>query len=335
MLFHLKQSRSLAGIIVACAILGATLFVPATNATTVNIKLSVSRSGDLNTFNFRTYFPITAQISVNNSAAGSTYFWQFGDGSNSTDPAPTHVYRTPCVYNIQVQVTASNGSIKSGRLAFGAFSTGVPQGRTLAVCPPEGTAGFISVEVAGGYFSANQQVTVMMDGASIGTVTAGKGGDWILDVSSYLTPEPNDTQFTFTTSPSSIMSVFTTLEGIRATPGSGAPGTAVQVEGRSYLPYSTVLVYLGGASLGTAVTDESGSFLSSFQIPFVSPLTQGGTYPYATFPPILGSQANFASSGSLGALFSSWWWWLLLIVLALVAAYLVRRRMRRRVVSPS
>jgi hypothetical protein len=107
------------------------------------------------------------------------------------------------------------------------------------------------------------------------------------------------------------------------------------VEGRSYLPYSTVLVYLGGASLGTAVTDESGSFLSSFQIPFVSPLTQGGTYPYATFPPILGSQANFASSGSLGALFSSWWWWLLLIVLALVAAYLVRRRMRRRVVSPS
>lgn len=45
------------------------------------------------------------------------------------------------------------------------------------------------------------------------------------------------------------------------------------------------------------MADENGSFLSTFGIPFVSPLTQAGTYPYTTFPPILGSQADFASAG--------------------------------------
>lgn len=326
----------MAAIVVLCVILGATLCVPATSAITVNIKLSVSRGVSSNYLNFRSSFPLTVSLSVNNSLPGATYFWQFGDGTNSSNAAPSHVYDAPCVYDIQVQMTASNGSVTSAGLVMGAFGVGGQSGRSLALCPPQGTAGLIQVELAGGYFTGKQPVNVLMNGTSIGTVTADKAGDWLLNVTGLLAPEPNGTQYAFTTSPISLTAAFTTLEGIRATPGSGAPGTTVQVEGLSYPAYSTVVVFLGGASLGTAVTDGTGSFLATFQIPYASPLTSAGTYPYSTLPAILGSGASFVSSGSLVALFSSWWWWLLLLViLLLIAAYLVRRRMRHRVMPPA
>jgi hypothetical protein len=223
-------------------------------------------------------------------------------------------------------------------LVLGAFDERGHPGGALAVCPPEGTAGFIPVELAGGYFSAYQKVNVMMNGTSIATETADRGGNWILNVSGFVAPLPdglpNGTQFTFTTSPPSLTSPFTTVEGIRASPGSGAPGTSVLVEGRSYPSYSSVLVYLGGASLGTAQADIDGSFQMQAKVPFVSPLIFTGTYSYSTFPAILGSGASFVSAGGLVTLFSSWWWWLLLIILILIIAYLVRRRMKRRKVPP-
>ncbi|MGD0476597.1 MAG: PKD domain-containing protein [Nitrososphaerales archaeon] len=331
MLFHLGQSKALAGITVICAILSATLLAPAATAAKLTITVDATQQGAFLDFDVKTSFPVTVGFSIKSSSPGSTVSWQFGDGTSSTDAAPNHVFSEPCVYNIRVQVTASNGSIASGNVVFGAFDATVPSGRAIAVCPPQGTEGFIPVQLGGGYFSPNQHVSVLMDGVSITTVTADSGGDWILNVTGFLTPQPNGTQYTFTTSPASVASAFTTLEGVRGTPAAGAPGDSVVIEGRSYPQYSTVLVYLAGVSLGAAQTDSSGLFLTTFQIPYTSPLTQAGTYPYATFPPILGSQANFKSAGNtiVGVLFS-WWWWLLLIILFLVAAYLVRRRMKRR-----
>jgi hypothetical protein len=332
----MRRLRTAAGILVILAILGSTLLVPAATAVVpLGVKLGVTLKGtEINYLSLVTPLPRTVDFAVNNSVAGATFFWQFGDGSNSTGSSPTHTYDTSCVYNVEVQMKVSNGSVESGELVFGAFAATGPSGRALAICPPQGTAGFIPVELAGGFFQAYQQVSIMLNGTVIGTATAGKGRDWVFDVTSSLASYPNDTKYPFTTSPASLTADFTTVEGIRATPTSGAPGTSVQITGRSYPPYQSVLVYLGGASLGTAQTDGTGSFLMQVQIPFVSPLTSASTYPYTTFPAIIGSQANFASAGALGAVFSSWWWWLLLIIVVLIAAYLVRRRMRRRVVSP-
>jgi len=336
LLFNLRRSGSLAGVIVMCAILGAALLVPAATATKLTFTVVTSPEGASSTFNIPTTFPQLVSFSVKSSSPGSAFLWQFGDGTSSTDAAPTHAYDAPCVYDVQVQVTASNGSTSSGTLVLGLFGASGQSGRTLTVCPAQGTAGLIPVELAGGYFTAKQSVNVLMNGTSIATVTADSGGDWTLNVTELLTPEPNATQYPFTTSPPSSAGTFTTLEGIRATPASGAPGSSVVVEGRSYPPYSSVLVYLGGASLGTAFADGKGSFLATFQIPFVSPLTSAATYPYATIPVILGSQANFTSTGALGSVFSSaWWWWVILIILFLVAAYLAQRWMRRRRAPPA
>ena len=335
MRFYLRPSKSLV-IPVAISILAATLLVPSANSITVTIKLTVSRGGQSNTFNFvYASFPIQVGFSINNSVGGTTDFWQFGDGTNSSNSAPTHLFNSPCVFNVQVRTTTKNGSVYSGSLLFGAFvasDLSTQTGRALAVCPQQGTAGITPVEVAGGYFPGDHHVTVFMNGTSLGNVTSDRGGDWILGVSSFLSemPEPNDTRYFFTTSPPSLRNAFTTLEGVRATPSSGAPGDNVFVEGRSYPPNSQVRVYLGGPSLGSAQTNVNGSFESEFSVPYSPPLVSPGTYSYSTVPAILGSQATFTSKGVFGAGLAWWWWLLLLIALILIAIYLVRRRTRRR-----
>lgn len=332
-MLHPKRFRALAGVIVIFAILGATLFVPAATAAAVKVTLEISPKGVSNgDFNLLTTFPLTVTFTVKSGSAGLTLFWQFGDGSSGTDAAPTHTYTQPCVYDVKVRAKAGNGSVASGELVLGAFGA---RGRlgALAVCPTQGTAGFVPVELAGGYFSAYRKVNVTMNGARMATVTADKGGDWILNVTGFLTPEPNGTQYAFATSPVSLTRAFTTLEGIRALPASGAPGGSVLVEGRSYLPYSSVLVWLGNANLGTEQTNDSGSFQATLQVPFAYPLIVAGTYQYTTFPPILGSHASFKSTGALETALSLWWVWPLLIILVLVLAYLLWRRRRRRAAS--
>jgi len=338
LLFHLKGFRTLAGIIALCAILGASLFVPGTNAVKVNIAVATSPKGVSSDFNYLTTFPATVSFSVTVGSApsGSIFLWQFGDGTNSTDATPTHVYAAPCVYDADVQVTAPNGSLASGGVVIGAFDVKGPRGGALAVCPPQGTAGLIQVELAGGFFAAYGSVNVTMDGASIATVTADRGGDWVLNVSGFLasTPQPSGFQYSFTTSPPSLTRAFTTLEGISASPGLGAPGDSVIVQGRSYPAYSAVQVSLGGVALGVVGTDGNGSFVTGFQIPYASPLTTAGTYPYATIPQILGTPANFGSKGAtvIVAVTSSWWswWWLVLVVLIVVAAFLAWLWLKRR-----
>lgn len=280
-----------------CSILGAVLLVPVATATKLTITIPTSPQGTSTVANIPTTFPLVVGFAVKSNSSLSSFLWQFGDGTTSTEASPTHTYDTPCVYDVHVQVTASNGSTASGTLVLGLFGGNVHPGGVLEVCTTQGTAGLILVELAGGYFTKGGSVNVLMNGTSIATVTADDGGDWTLNVTEFLTPAPNGTQYAFTTSPPSLESAFTTLEGIRATPASGAPGTSVVVEGRSYPPYSSVIVYLGGVSLGTTLTDAYGSFLTTFQVPFVPPLTSASTYPYSTIPAIRGSQASFFSAG--------------------------------------
>ncbi|MEL6922771.1 MAG: PKD domain-containing protein [Bacteroidota bacterium] len=46
---------------------------------------------------------------MNTSTNASSYFWDFGDGNTSTEENPTHVYDTPDVYTVTLEVTSDNG----------------------------------------------------------------------------------------------------------------------------------------------------------------------------------------------------------------------------------
>ena len=322
----------------ACALLLLTAAPHGAAGVTLKLTLHTLPKGDYNgAFNFLTTFPLTVDFLLASSTGGSTYLWQFGDGTNSSDPAPVHTYTSPFVYEVHVSVTGSNGTVSTGSLEVGAFDTRGRYGRGLGVYPPAGTAGFIPVAVSGAYFNGSQPVTVFLNGTRLQTVRADSSGDWTLDVTGYISEKPNGTEYVFTTSPPSLVRSFTTLEGVRSIPASGVAGDSVLVEGRSYAAYSSVLVYLGGVSLGTAQTDGNGSFLEGFQVPSTAPLTSPGTYGYATFPAISGTQASFTVTGFavLGVLLSPSWWWALLVIPVVALLYLWRRRRRRTLFPPA
>jgi len=52
--------------------------------------------------------PVDVQF-TNNSIGGDTYDWQFGDGTVSSEPAPSHAYNEPGEYTISLRVSDSGG----------------------------------------------------------------------------------------------------------------------------------------------------------------------------------------------------------------------------------
>ncbi len=45
----------------------------------------------------------------NTSTNGESYLWDFGDGNSSTDESPTHIYATPDIYTVKLEVTNAAG----------------------------------------------------------------------------------------------------------------------------------------------------------------------------------------------------------------------------------
>ncbi len=333
MLLTSKASRFLPAVAVAEIVLVSALLVLPAASATYSFTFAPTKGGNYLSYTIRSLtFPVSVAFAVNDTSPGTTDFWQFGDGANATGIEVTHVYTEPCLYVVSEVTTALNGSTTKGGIDLGIFASGSTY-QAMAACPPEGTAGFTPVEVTGGFFTAGQQIEVRLNGTGIGNVTVGSGGDWQLNVTSILPPEPNGTEYQFTTSPPTATAEFTTLEGIEASPKSGAPGDTVIVEGRSYPSDSNVSVSLANVTLGPAQTSLNGSFTGVFSVPNSAPISSSGTYQYITGPPILGTHADFDSAGSSTGpvvVSSSLWLWIILIVLVALACILIWLLGRRR-----
>lgn len=76
----------------------------------------------------------------NNSSNGNEFFWDFGDGSTSTDVNPSHTYAGPGQYTVTLVVSDTNNCFASDSLQFlvniGDFQGGVIDPDIL-VCPGE------------------------------------------------------------------------------------------------------------------------------------------------------------------------------------------------------
>lgn len=63
-------------------------------------------------FNFTTEHPFTVVL-TNNSTSATSYEWDFGDGTYSTDKSPKHRYATKGVYKITLTVKSVSGRTSS------------------------------------------------------------------------------------------------------------------------------------------------------------------------------------------------------------------------------
>jgi len=260
-----------------------------------------------------------------------TYYWDFGDGTNSTAVAPTHTFGTNCVYSISVTATDNNNDVTHANVELLAFISKGTAGM-MVVCPVQGTAGFTQVLLGGGFYQNGQRIQVVSDGADLSKVNADNRGTWSLNLTGSFEPRVNGSLYVFSTLPASAIRTFLTLEGIRASPNSGEPGDTVILEGRSYPADTNVAIFLGGVSVGSADTDANGTFSATLQVPDTPPLNQAGKYYFATSPPVLGAGATFTTlRNTATAPVAGIPWWLLAALLVLpLLRFLVALRRRKK-----
>ncbi len=274
---------------------------------------------------------LTADV---NGTGPIDYAWTLGDGSTGDTATVTHTFAPDCIYHISLHAVDSIGNDFWGAVVLVAYRSASPTG-AIVVCPADGTAGFTPVEVAGSFFNPLEPVQVMLAGAPVANVTSDKGGSWIYNLTGHLSEEPSGFVYHFSTAPPSMQQDFTTLPAVRAHPDSGVSGDAFTLQGLSYPAGQTVTVYLGGVALGQAQADASGSFLAHLQVPFASPLTQVGSYPFTTLPAIGGQLAYFriTANSQPPSPPSSYPWPLLaavVLVAAAVTGYFILEIRRRR-----
>ncbi|CAN5126417.1 hypothetical protein BH09BAC5_BH09BAC5_21050 [soil metagenome] len=74
---------------------------------------------------------------LNNSWNGTTFFWDFGDGNNSTTASPTHTYTLPGSYNVTLIATGTGNCVGADTLVInGAVTVNNNPGPVPASCIP-------------------------------------------------------------------------------------------------------------------------------------------------------------------------------------------------------
>ena len=80
-----------------------------TNYITVNVLPAAPDAGTITADPVSGYVPLTVDFSSDSTGTGLTYYWDFGDGSTSTEANPTHQYTNPGTYTVTLTVTDSFG----------------------------------------------------------------------------------------------------------------------------------------------------------------------------------------------------------------------------------
>ena len=70
----------------------------------------------------------------NNSSFASTYFWTFGDGTTSTDSAPTHLYSNYGIYDVSLRVVGNCGTDSLIQSQYIGVNNTSPTASGAAIC---------------------------------------------------------------------------------------------------------------------------------------------------------------------------------------------------------
>jgi len=90
-------------------------------------------------------FDPTAGTSLPYPATITSYYWDFGDGTNSTQPTPVHVYANAGTYVVTLSITTSNGCTDTASIVISTGTPPIPQftANPTSVCVDE-TVQFIN-----------------------------------------------------------------------------------------------------------------------------------------------------------------------------------------------
>jgi photosystem II stability/assembly factor-like uncharacterized protein len=69
--------------------------------------------------------PVQFSSDVANPTGGLTFLWDFGDGTNSAEPSPTHPFATPGDYQISLTVSNEDGDVRSANFTVTVRRLGV------------------------------------------------------------------------------------------------------------------------------------------------------------------------------------------------------------------
>jgi len=124
------------------------------NVTPAAVNLTVSMPSDFVRTSGGTIVSLRATVS--GGTAPYTYLWDFGDGANSTEVAPAHLYAAPGIYHVQVRVTDSKGQVATYSLDLGVPSVDVPRGPLDPLWIAVGVIAVFSVGIGLGFLSARR-----------------------------------------------------------------------------------------------------------------------------------------------------------------------------------
>ncbi len=151
----------------------------------------------------------TAPLPVSFSSSGSfdpegsalTYDWDFGDGSTSAEPNPSHTYITPGSYRASLVVKDSTGLSRPASLAVAVQSppvlvyvSNIAMSKTISNRGTQASA-VVTIKDAAGNLKSNASVTGTWSGLTTGTTTVKTGSTGTAKFSSAFTK--NAGTFTF------------------------------------------------------------------------------------------------------------------------------------------
>lgn len=208
----------------------------------------------------------TVAVVVDGAPVGSTT----ADGSGSwTLPLTTPLADGAHTVAATATDAAGNASLPSSTNAFTVDTVGPPA--PVVVSPAVGQVTGDSTPTVTGTAEAGTTVTVVVDGAPVGTTTADGTGAWSFDVPTALADGAHAVRATATdaagnVSPASSTNVFTVDTGVPAAPTVVSPangsvtGDSTPTVAGTAEPASTVTVLVDGTPVGTTTADGLGGW---------------------------------------------------------------------------
>lgn len=198
--------------------------------------------------------------------SGATVALTWGGAARTTAPAAVTVQSNGS-FSLSFTVPATPaGTYTVSAAAGGVTASGSYTVVSTLAASPAGAAAGATIAVSGTGAPASTIITVTWDGTTVVTVTGGADGSFSTTFSRPAASAGNHT-ISASAGAYSRSLAYTMSPALTLSPTTGPTGTLVGVTGAGFTASASVTVEWEGTTVGTATTDESGSFSVSFPSP--------------------------------------------------------------------